>query len=137
MTFLVKSAIPTDAVSMLYAGQLTEEESAEAAAIIRAKFHLDKPPLVQFYYYVADIMHGDLGVSVRTRALVADEIGYRYINTMKLALASLIIGVVLGISTGIISAYYKDTVFDIIAMTVSLFGISMPAFFFGILLILL
>jgi len=74
MTFLVKSAIPTDAVSMLYAGQLTEEESAEAAAIIRAKFHLDKPPLVQFYYYVADIMHGDLGVSVRTRALVADEI---------------------------------------------------------------
>ena len=137
MTFLIKAAIPSDAVSMLYAGQLTEEESAEAAAIIRAKFHLDQPPLVQFYYYVSDILHGDLGESVRTRAKVLDEIGYRYINTMELALASLIIGVVLGVSTGIISAYFKDTFFDIAAMTISLFGLSMPAFFFGILLILL
>ena len=137
LTFLIKAAIPFDAVSMLYSGQLTEQESAEASAIIRAKFHLDQPPLVQFYYYVSDILHGNLGESIRTRAPVAEEIGYRYINTMELALASLIIGVIIGVSTGIISAYFKDTFFDIAAMTVSLFGLSMPAFFFGILLILL
>jgi ABC-type dipeptide/oligopeptide/nickel transport system permease component len=137
LTFLIKAAIPFDAVSMLYSGQLTEQDSAEASAIIRAKFHLDQPPLVQFYYYVSDILHGDLGESIRTRASVAQEIGYRYVNTMKLALASLIIGVIIGVSTGIISAYFKDTFFDIAAMTVSLFGLSMPSFFFGILLILL
>jgi ABC-type dipeptide/oligopeptide/nickel transport system permease component len=137
VTFLIKAAIPTDVVSMMYSGQLTEEDSAEAAAIIRAEFHLDQPPLVQFYYYVSDILHGDLGISVRTRQPVIDEIGFRYLNTMKLALASLVIGVLLGVSTGIVSAYYKDTVIDVTAMTVSLFGLSMPAFFFGILLILL
>ena len=137
VTFLIKAAIPTDVVSMMYSGQLTEEDSAETVAIIRAEFHLDQPPLVQFYYYVSDVLHGDLGISVRTRQPVADEIGYRYLNTMKLALASLVIGVLLGVSAGIISAYYKDTFFDVAAMTISLFGLSMPAFFFGILLILL
>jgi ABC-type dipeptide/oligopeptide/nickel transport system permease component len=137
VTFLIKAAIPADAVSMLYSGQLSEEDSAEASAIIRAEFHLDQPPLVQFYYYVADILHGDLGISVRTREPVLDLIGYRYINTIKLALASLVIGVILGVATGIVSAYYKDTIFDVTAMTVSLFGLSMPAFFLGILLILL
>ncbi len=120
VTFLIKAAIPTDVVSMLYSGQLTEADSAEAEAIIRAEFHLDQPPLVQFYYYVSDVLHGNLGISVRTREPVADEIGYRYLNTMELALASLIIGVFIGVSTGIISAYYKDTIFDVVAMTVSL-----------------
>ncbi|MBI4731434.1 MAG: ABC transporter permease [Chloroflexi bacterium] len=136
VTFLIKAAIPTDAVSMLYSGQLTEETSAEAEAIIRAEFHLDQPALVQFFYYVTDILRGDLGVSVRTREPVIDLIGYRYLNTLKLAFASLAIGVILGVGTGIISAYYKDTFFDVTAMTVSLFGLSMPAFFLGILLIL-
>jgi ABC-type dipeptide/oligopeptide/nickel transport system permease component len=120
VTFLIKAAIPTDAVSMLYSGQLTEEDSAEASAAIRAEFHLDQPPLVQFYYYVSDILHGDLGVSVRTQEPVID-----------------LIGVILGVGTGIISAYYKDTFFDVTAMTISLFGLSMPAFFLGILLILI
>jgi len=136
VTFLIKAAIPTDVVSMLYSGQLTEADSTEAEGIIRAEFHLDKSPAVQFFYYVSDILHGDLGISVRTREPVFELIGYRYLNTMKLALASLVIGVLLGVSTGILSAYYKDTFFDIAAMTVSLFGLSMPAFFFGILLIL-
>jgi len=136
VTFLIKAAIPTDAVSMLYSGQLTEEAAEEASSVIRAEFHLDQPPLVQFYYYVSDILRGDLGVSVRTREPVLDLIGYRYLNTIKLALASLAIGVVLGVGTGIVSAYYKDTFFDVTAMTVSLFGLSMPAFFLGILLIL-
>jgi ABC-type dipeptide/oligopeptide/nickel transport system permease component len=137
VTFLIKAAIPTDVVSMLFSGQLSEEQTAETAAIIRAEFHLDQPPLMQFYYYLSDILHGDLGISVRTRQPVIEEIGFRYLNTLKLAFTSLLIGVVLGVVTGIISAYYKDTFFDNAAMTVSLFGLSMPAFFFGILLILL
>ena len=94
MTFFIKASIPSDAVSMLYAGQLTEADSAESEAIIRAQFHLDEPPLVQFYYYVNDIFHGDLGISVRTREPVIGMIGYRYINTLKLTFSSLLIGVI-------------------------------------------
>jgi ABC-type dipeptide/oligopeptide/nickel transport system permease component len=136
VTFMIKAFIPTDAVSMLYMGQLTESQSKEATDVIRAQFHLDQPITVQFYYYVSDILHGDLGISVRTRQPVIEEIGYRYVNTIELALASLLIGVVLGVGSGIISAYYKDTFFDLASMTTGLFGLSMPAFFFGILLIM-
>ncbi|RPI31734.1 MAG: ABC transporter permease, partial [Chloroflexota bacterium] len=137
LTFLIKVFIPTDAVSMLYMGQLSEADSQEAAAIIRAKFHLDQPMPVQFYYYVADLLRGDLGVSIRTRQPVIQEIGYRYLNTIKLALASLVIGVVVGVGAGIVSAYFKDSLLDLTAMMGSLGGISIPPFFFGILLILL
>jgi ABC-type dipeptide/oligopeptide/nickel transport system permease component len=137
VTFIIKIFIPTDVVAMMYAGQLTEEESQETVDLIRAEFHLDQPMIVQFYYYVSDILRGDLGVSIRTREPVIEVIGYRYLNTIKLAFASLIVGVVIGVGTGVISAYFKDTIFDVVAMTVSLFGLSIPAFFFAILLILI
>lgn len=137
LTFMVKIFIPTDVVSMLYMGQISEADSKEAADIIRARYHLDQPMPVQFYYYVNDILHGDLGVSIRTRQPVIQEIGYRYVNTIKLAFSSLVIGVVLGVSAGILSAYKKDTWFDLGAMMGSLVGLSIPAFFFGILLLML
>jgi ABC-type dipeptide/oligopeptide/nickel transport system permease component len=137
LTFLIKIFIPTDVASMMYMGQMSEADSKEAVDIIRAHYHLDQPMAVQFYYYISDILRGDLGVSIRTRQPVIEEIGYRYVNTIKLALASLVIGVILGVGAGIISAYYKDTWFDLAAMTGSLIGLSIPAFFLGILLLLL
>jgi ABC-type dipeptide/oligopeptide/nickel transport system permease component len=137
LTFLVKVFIPTDAVGMMFMGQVSEANSKEAADAIRAKFHMDQPMPVQFFYYVNDILHGDLGVSIRTRQPVIQEIGYRYVNTIKLALASLVIGIVLGVSTGILSAYKKDTWIDLGAMAGSLVGLSIPAFFFGILLLMI
>lgn len=63
-------------------------------------------------------------------------IGYRYVNTIKLTLASLVVALVLGITTGIVAAYYKDTIVDVGAMAFSLFGLSMPAFFLGIIFIM-
>ena len=135
VTFMIKAFIPTDAVSMLYMGTTTDEAAAEAMEIMRAEFDLDKPWYVQFAYYTRDIMQGDLGVSIRTRQPVIDEIGYRFVNTIKLTVASLVIAVVIGIGTGIVSAYYKDTWLDFVAMSIGLFGLSMPAFFFGLVLI--
>ncbi len=136
ITFLLKAFIPTDAVSMMYMGNTTDQASAEAQAAMRAQFHLDQPWYVQFGYYVWDVLHGDLGVSIRTRAPVIDELGYRYVNTIKLTFASLLVAILIGVGTGILSAYYKDTLIDVTAMTVGLFGLSMPAFFFGIILII-
>ena len=137
LTFAIKAAIPTDVVSQMYMGHVTDAQAQEAAANIRHQFHLDEPMPVQFYYYVDGLLHGDLGISVRTRQPVSVELGYRYVNTLKLTLASLLIGILVGVGTGILSAYYKDTFIDNLAMVVGLFGLSMPAFFFGILLILL
>lgn len=136
LTFLIKAAIPTDAVTALYHGQVTEGEAAQAIANIRAKYHLDKPWYQQFVIYIGDIARGDLGESIRTRQPVMQEIGYRYVNTLILTVAALGIAIVVGVLTGIVAAYYKDTWLDVTATTFSLFGISIPAFFFGLVLIL-
>ena len=135
VTFLIKAFIPTDAISMLYMGTTTEESAAEAMEIMRAEFDLDKPWYVQFANYSRDVLRGDLGVSIRTRRPVIDEIGFRYVNTIKLTFASLVIAVIVGVGTGILSAYYKDSWLDFLAMSVGMFGLSMPAFFFGLVLI--
>jgi ABC-type dipeptide/oligopeptide/nickel transport system permease component len=136
VTFMIRAVIPTDAVTAMYEGQITDDEAADTTALIRAKFHLDQPWYIQFGYYVRDVARGDLGESVRLRRPVSEEIGYRYVNTLILTLAALGIGIVIGVPAGIIAAARKDTWMDVTAMTVGLLGISMPAFFFGLLLIL-
>jgi ABC-type dipeptide/oligopeptide/nickel transport system permease component len=136
LTFLIRAVIPTDAVTAMYEGQITDQEAEATTALIRAKFHLDQPWFVQFGYYVRDVLSGDLGESVRLRRPVAEEIGYRYVNTLILTGAALLIGIVVGVPAGIIAAARKDTWMDVTAMTVGLLGISMPAFFFGLVLIL-
>lgn len=135
VTFLIKALIPTDAVMALFQGVITEGEAAEAIKAIQAKYNLDKPWYHQFALYVGDVLRGDLGESVRTRRPVIDEIGYRYVNTLILTGAALMVAIVLGVVTGILSAYYKDTWIDVGAMSFGMLGLSMPAFFFGFVLI--
>jgi len=135
ITFLIKALIPTDAVTALFSGTVTEDKAAEAIAQIRAKYDLDKPWYQQFVIYIGNVLQGDLGESIRTRQPVMDEIWYRYVNTLILTAAALVIAILVGLVTGIISAYYKDTWLDVTAMSVGMMGISMPAFFFGFVLI--
>ncbi len=136
VTFAIKALIPSDAVTAMYQGQMSEQEAAEAIATMRAHYHLDKPWYVQFALYAESVAHGDLGESIRTRQPVLDEIGYRYLNTLKLTFAALAIGIAIGVTSGILAAYKKDTWLDVTAMTISLFGISMPAFFSSLVVIL-
>jgi peptide/nickel transport system permease protein/oligopeptide transport system permease protein len=136
ITFLMKALIPTDAVTAMYQGKLSETEAAQAIAALRAKYHLDLPWYRQFAYYVRDLLHGDLGESIRLRRPVSSEIGYRYLNTILLTICALAIALVIGLTTGILAAMRRDSWLDVFATTVGLFGISMPAFFLGLLLIL-
>ncbi|MDQ2092490.1 ABC transporter permease [Rhodobacteraceae bacterium 10Alg 79] len=135
LTFLIKALIPTDAVSALFSGTVSEDKAAEAIAQIREKYHLDLPWYRQFGIYVWDVMHLDLGESVRTRQPVIDEIGFRYVNTLILAFSALIVAIVVGLVTGMLSAYFKNTWIDVTSMSVGMMGISMPAFFLGFVLI--
>ena len=137
ITFLMKALIPTDAATAIYQGQISEQDAAQAIAALRAKFHLDLPWYQQFVLYVGDLAHGDLGESIRLRKPVIDEIGYRYVNTILLTGAALAIALIVGLATGILAAARRNTWLDVTATTIGLFGISMPAFFFGLLLILL
>jgi ABC-type dipeptide/oligopeptide/nickel transport system permease component len=136
ITFLIKAAVPTDAVTAMYQGQMSEKDAAQAIAALRAKFHLDLPWPQQLLIYGRDLLHGELGESIRLRRPVVDEIGYRYVNTILLTGAALLIALVVGVTTGVVAAARRSTWLDITATTVGLFGISMPAFFFSLLLIL-
>lgn len=136
ITFLMKALIPTDAVTAMYQGQLSEKDAAQAIANLRAKYHLDLPWYQQFWIYIRDLAHGDLGESIRLRTPVVDEIGYRYLNTMLLTGAALLVAVTIGLTTGILAAAKRGTWVDVLATTGGLLGISIPAFFFGLLLIL-
>jgi ABC-type dipeptide/oligopeptide/nickel transport system permease component len=136
VTFAIKSLIPTDAVTAMFEGQVTDAEGKEAITNMRAKYGLDQPWYVQFESYVAGLAHGDLGTSVRTTRPVLDEIGSRYVKTLELTFAALGVALAVGVTSGIIAAYRKDSWLDVTATTISLFGISMPAFFFGLLVIM-
>ena len=96
ITFLIRSAIPADAVSTLFDGQMTQEQSAATAALIRERFQLDQPWYRQFVHYAGQVLRGDLGESIRTREPVLDEIGWRYVNTLVLTAAALIVAVIVG-----------------------------------------
>jgi ABC-type dipeptide/oligopeptide/nickel transport system permease component len=136
VTFVIKSLIPTDAVTAMLQGQVTEAEGAAAIANMRAQFGLDQPWYVQFVRYVAGVLQGDLGQSIRTSRPVLEEIGFRYLNTLELTFAALFVALLAGVLSGILAAYRRDSWLDVTATTVSLFGISMPAFFFGLLVIM-
>jgi len=104
---------------------------------MREKYGLDQPWYIQFANYVRNILRGDLGTSVRTRRPVWEDLKFRYVNTLKLTAASLVVAIIVGVGTGVLSAYYKDTFWDVLGQAIGLFGISMPAFFFGIILVMI
>lgn len=135
-TFMIQAAIPTDAVGAMFQGQLSEQEAAEAMAALRERYHLDRPWPERFGHWVLQLAQGDLGESVRTRAPVAEEIGWRYLNTLQLTAAALVIAVVLGLGLGLVSAWRRGTWVDTLATSFSLVGVSTPGFAFGLLMVL-
>jgi peptide/nickel transport system permease protein len=132
MVFLMRPLAPGDPVDIMLFGRVSTPEVVEN---MRREFGLDKPLTVQYVDYVTGVLRGDLGTSITTRGPVLDEIKARYPATMKLAIGSLLVSTVVGLITGVLAAVYKDSPVDTAAMIFSLAGLSMPAFWFGLLVI--
>jgi ABC-type dipeptide/oligopeptide/nickel transport system permease component len=103
---------------------------------VRHSLRLDEPLTLQYLHFVYRAGVGDFGVSFRTRRPVIDEIGARYLNTLLLGTASILVALLFGGITGIISAVRKYSIFDNLSLLVSLAGVSMPTFYLGLLLML-
>lgn len=103
---------------------------------IRHRLGLDQPILVQYWNYLINLLHGNLGYSFQTQRSVTGEIITRLPNTIDLAIASVIVSIVIGIPAGIISALKQNSWLDVLSTTVSLGGISIPNFWLGAILIL-
>ncbi|MBW7883164.1 MAG: ABC transporter permease [Caldilineaceae bacterium] len=133
MVFLMRALVPGDPIQIMFLGQVPPDP--ETVAAIRSELGLDKPLPIQYVSYIAGVVQGDLGTSVRTRRAVLAEIIDRYPNTLILTFSSLLVALAVGLTTGILSAIYKDTWIDTVSMFLALFGLSMPAFWFGLMMI--
>lgn len=115
---------------------LGENATPEQIAQIHEELGLNDPYLVRLGRYFMDIFRLDFGTSYKTGQPVFDEIMARYPNTLKLALLSTGLGILIGVTCGIISAVKQYSIFDKIGTFISLFGASAPSFWIAMVLVL-
>lgn len=132
LVFLMRVLVPGDPIEIMYLGQLPPDKAT--VDMIRRELGLNAPLHVQFVRYLGSALRGELGRSVRTRRPVSAEIAARYGNTLLLAFASLTVAVTVGLTMGILAAIYRDTVVDTVTMMLAMVGLSMPAFWFGLIM---
>ena len=99
-----------------------------------AKSGLDKPLFVQFVLYVANVLHGDLGISLADKRAVVDIIGQAFPVSLDLGIRSLIFAFIVGLLLGIVAAVHRGKAGDTAAMLVALIGVSVPSFIIGALI---
>ena len=133
VTFIGMHVIPGDASSALTGQGVTAADIAR----VRRQLHLDQPIVVQYGYFLAGIVHGDFGMSLRTHDPVTQDVAQALPTTLQLTLAALVIAVVVGVSVGIFAATHRGSFLDTISMSTVLVGVSMPVFWTGILLLIL
>ena len=116
---------------------LGEDRSPEAIEQIRKANNFDKPVPVQYALWLGRALTGDLGASLRTRKPVTELIVEKLPVTVQLAFMSMLIALLIGIPTGILSAVKKGTFWDYFAGVIGMSGLSVPTFWLGIMMILL
>ncbi|MDF2881638.1 MAG: appB [Clostridiaceae bacterium] len=130
--FLIFSLAPGDIVDSMSA---ETHLTAQRAAQLRHLYHLDQPRLVRYFYWLKDALRGNFGDSLQYRQPVSHVIGSYIWNSFYLALASFIATIIIALPLGIISATKQYSAFDSICTVIALIGISLPAFFMGLLLL--
>lgn len=131
--FALQRALPGDPF-LVIAG---EERDPEVIARLREIYRLDDPIFVQFFAWLGQVVQGDFGRSLRTGEPVLGLILQKLPVTIQLATASILVAISIGIPIGILAARRKGTIVDYSASAVALSGLSIPNFWFGIMLILL
>ena len=132
VVFSMLHLVPGDPVKMML-GEF--QTSPEQIARLRAQLHLDEPLPAQFGRFLWNVLHGDLGHSIRTRRPVLTEILDNLPSTVVLALAGMVVAIVMGVTLGVIAAVRQHSWFDSCSMLTALLGVSMPSFWLGLLLI--
>jgi len=114
-----------------------EHASPQTISAIREKYGLDKPFTTQYWVWLKRVLRGDLGRSIVSNEYVTKEILDRFPNTMELTFFAMFIAVAVGAVAGIVSASRQYSVIDYTTMGVALFGVSMPVFWLGIMLMMI
>ena len=133
LTFLLTYIAPGDPAEAMYeaAGILPTEQQLETA---RLAMGLDKPFFVQYTTWVTGVLRGDLGTSFSKNIPVTAALGQRLVPTLKIALLSMAMMLVVSVPLGVLSAVHRDGIADYIVRFLAFFGISVPSFWLGLLL---
>jgi peptide/nickel transport system permease protein len=131
--FTLQKLLPGDPI-LVMAG---EDRDPEVIALLREKYRMNEPLVMQYLYWARDVLSGDLGVSLRTNEPVLSLIASKLPVTIQLAVMSMLFAFLVGIPAGILSAVRKGTWIDWLANLLALSGLSIPNFWLGIMLILL
>lgn len=133
IVFLLMHLLPGDPARLIAGLNAPEEEVIR----LRTQLGLDQPLLAQYGRFLTHLLRGDLGTSIRSSAPVLREIAGRMPWTILLAFVSTAIATAVGIPAGVIAARWRNSIPDYVVSLVTLFGISMPVYWLGLMLIIL
>ncbi|MBW7995748.1 MAG: ABC transporter permease [Candidatus Glassbacteria bacterium] len=131
LVFALMYLVPGDPARLM-AGQNVDEQTIET---IRERMGLNEPLYVRYGMFLAGVATGDLGYSYRQRRPVSEVIFERFPATLKLALATILIALLFGVTAGVLAALYHGRSLDWGVMVLTLLGISTPVFWLGLMLI--
>jgi peptide/nickel transport system permease protein len=133
IVFSATSLLPGDTATIL----LGQSATPEAVAGLRTAMHLDDPALLRFVRWLFGLLHGELGTSYANNMAIAELIGPRFVNSMKLAGITTVIAVPLALTLGISSAMLRGTLYDRAVTILTIGVISVPEFMIATLAVLL
>lgn len=133
IVFTILSFTPGDPARLIL-GQAAPQEAVDA---LHKAMGLDDPFFERYFRYMGDLFQGDFGTSYRTQRPVFDEIFARFPVTIKLALFSVVLVIVIGIPLGILSAVKQYSILDMVCTVSAMFMASIPGFWLGLMMILL
>ena len=130
ITFLLTRAIPGDPAAYFAGGAATQE----AVEQVRKQLGLDRPMIEQFFRYVGNLVHGDLGLSLTTGQPVLQELLARLPASLEMVLLALLLACAIAIPLGVAAAVRPGSWVDQLARLITTAGVSLPTFFTGLLL---
>ena len=133
IVFLMVRLLPGDPAAVIAGPQATQEDVTR----IRHQLELDQPLWLQYVSFLVRLLRGNLGISTRTGHTVVDEIFSRAPNTIELALIASVVATAVGVGIGVIASTRPNSKLDVAMSGAAVFGISMPVYWLGLMLIIL
>jgi peptide/nickel transport system permease protein len=130
ITFLIARVVPSNPAA-LYIGPKARQADIER---VTKQLGLDQPLPVQYAVYMKELLHGDLGTSISTKRPISQELAGRIPATLELLFAGMFLAVLFGVPLGVLSARSQGRPLDFTVRIIAIAGVSMPAFFLGLIL---
>ena len=125
LTFFMQQLLPGDP----FVGEKNLPEATMEA--LYAKYGLDKPVWMQYFIYLGNVLHGDLGISLQNDRPVTTVIGESFVVSFDVGIRAILFAFILGVVLGTLAAIKRGSVWDSVSMFIAMIGVSVPSFILG------